>query len=670
MKIVASLTISVALIAAAVILYYYANRNDSIQNHYRDSVSIARQIQQLDTSWSMETTRVESDPLSDFDSLAAFIPKMDRLKDELTDAIRQIPDVPNQISNDISSYVSTVDAKEERIERFKTSYAVIRNSVRYLPLAATNLIRVAEEANDRRLAQDTARLTQDIIAFLVTQTEPDEERLGNELAALRDRSVTYPPNIANALANFVAHADVLVARKVATETIFQEATAADISERTERLVSAFEFEAGRAAQQAQRYELGIFGTLAALVLLWGMMAVFRFVETPARPRAPAHGDPTAFAAPQAAIATDGGARVGQERASANGPLPQAAGSSAAVGSPSPELQLNATGDALSGVATDLTGHTPSSSSGLVSDVVEPISATASTTTVAEFAPPPTNSPQWMVRNALETPVFEAKTVPSALSGARPTPEAKALHRIVTGFISNSLASYVHQLTARLDHLHQSQDRIRNAVGPGDGISIAPGVDFDEEIETSFAVLSSIRRQIDDISALAGRLASFSRQRDGEIGYELINIEGCVNEACDAVQADSSATVTKNFGQVPDIFASKFDVLLLLEYILENAVCSVQALRGREGIIKIDVTQRNNEILVTVVDNGDGFEADQRGKIFEPFYTTREHALGIGLPSAVYLASKYRGTISANSLPGEGTVFRITLPAGVTGETTI
>ena len=93
-------------------------------------------------------------------------------------------------------------------------------------------------------------------------------------------------------------------------------------------------------------------------------------------------------------------------------------------------------------------------------------------------------------------------------------EAKALHRIVTGFLSTNLTGHVRQVVAQLDHLQQSQDRIRGVVGSG-GLTLASGVDFEEEIETSQAVLASIRRQLDEVGALAGHLASFSEQRDSE-----------------------------------------------------------------------------------------------------------------------------------------------------------
>ena len=633
MKFVASLSISVVLIAAASILYYVADRNETTRGHYRDSISLAHKIQQLDASWSVEAARVEADLLADFDALAAFIPQMSRLMNELTDTVRRIPSLPAQLANDINSYLSAMEAKEERVERFKTGYAVIRNSVRYLPLAAANLIRLIDDANDQILGDDVSRLTRDVNAYLSIPTQPEKERLAIQLETLRAASVTYPPGIANALANFIAHAEVLVARKIATDDMFAAATGADIPRRTERIVSAMEFEARRASEQAKLLELGVLGTLGAMVLLWGITAVFRFVE--ARNARPAQRADTA--APPGHAAMQGDDRPAAARAPPNEP-PQR------VAEPAPRSD----------------GAAPVPWVGRV-----PLPAAATSAKAAA----PARVPELAFGDRAAAGIDRAAAA-LPVAGTPPTREAKALHRIVTGFVSNNLTGHVHQIMARLDHLQQSQDRIRSTVGSGSGFTLSSGVDFEEEFETTAAVLSSIRRQVDDVGVLAARLETFAAQRDNDTNYALINIENCVNQACDAVRADTYAAVTKNFGHVPDIFASKFDILMLLEYILENAVFAVRELNGRQGVINIDVTRRNEEILVTVVDNGDGFEGDQKSKIFEPFYTTRGNALGIGLSAAVHLADKYHGTVAANSLPGEGTVFRITLPVGITGETTI
>ena len=655
MKFIASIALSIVLIAIALTLYYLANRNSTVQSHYQTSISLARQIQQLDASWSVETARVEADPLADFDSLAAFIPQMSLLKEELSDAVRRIPTIPSELSNDVSSYVSALEAKEERVERFKTGYVVVRNSVRYLPLAATNLIRLVNEADDQRLAERVSRLTRDINAYLTIPTQAEQERLTAQLVVLRDESVTHPPQIANTLANFVAHAEVLVARKIATDEIFEEATGADISRRTDRIVSDMEFAGAQAAETAQFFQLGMFGALAALLVMWAAMGVLRVAESRGVRRSPDSDSPSVDP-PLTIAATRTDPRRARELASAS--------TARTGGEPAPSPLLPQ--ELPVGVATPAPpGGRPSSqfaprSVAFGADVADSATVRAP---VHSGAPDARRRGVLSDRSSTATPTESEARRDLAV---RPAREAKALNRVVTGFLSNSLTDHMRQFMARLDHLQQSQGRIREVVESG-GLALSSGVDFDEEIEANLAVLASVRQQIEEISALAARLASFSAQRDGEASYELVNIESCVSGACEAAGVDTYASVTTNFEQVPDFFASRFDILLLIQYIVENAVWAVRGLNGRNGMIKIDVARRNDDILITVVDNGEGFEADQKSKIFEPFYTTREDALGIGLPAAVHLADKYRGTVSANSLPGEGTVFRITLPAGVTGE---
>ena len=101
--------VSVILLAAAGILYIMAN--DSGEEEYRQSIAAVQQIQRLSSEWSIEVGRVRSDPLADFDSLAAFVPRMTRLKDELARTASRIPDLPDRLANSVNAYVSAVDAK-------------------------------------------------------------------------------------------------------------------------------------------------------------------------------------------------------------------------------------------------------------------------------------------------------------------------------------------------------------------------------------------------------------------------------------------------------------------------------------------------------------------------------------------------------------------------------
>ena len=109
--------LSVALIAIAAGLYWMAN---SIrQGNYQLAISLIRQISQIESQWSIETARVRADSMADFDGLITFIPRMERLKDGLLETMLGIPDLPEKLGNDLNAYLSALDAKEERIERFK-----------------------------------------------------------------------------------------------------------------------------------------------------------------------------------------------------------------------------------------------------------------------------------------------------------------------------------------------------------------------------------------------------------------------------------------------------------------------------------------------------------------------------------------------------------------------
>ena len=69
----------------------------------------------------------------------------------------------------------------------------------------------------------------------------------------------------------------------------------------------------------------------------------------------------------------------------------------------------------------------------------------------------------------------------------------------------------------------------------------------------------------------------------------------------------------------------------------------------------------------VRDNGNGIPAENLEKIWEPFFTTRLHGSGLGLPTAVAVVRRHGGQIGVDSTVGVGTVFTIFLPRAATEE---
>ena len=70
------------------------------------------------------------------------------------------------------------------------------------------------------------------------------------------------------------------------------------------------------------------------------------------------------------------------------------------------------------------------------------------------------------------------------------------------------------------------------------------------------------------------------------------------------------------------------------------------------------------IVLTVADDGEGMDADTAARAFEPFFTTKPQGegSGLGLASVYGTISQSGGFVSLESRPGQGTTFRIHLPA--------
>jgi signal transduction histidine kinase len=65
--------------------------------------------------------------------------------------------------------------------------------------------------------------------------------------------------------------------------------------------------------------------------------------------------------------------------------------------------------------------------------------------------------------------------------------------------------------------------------------------------------------------------------------------------------------------------------------------------------------------VTVSDTGKGIDAKDMGRIFDPFYSTKDFGTGLGLAIAHRIVESHGGSIEVKSALGSGAVFTVTLP---------
>lgn len=104
----------------------------------------------------------------------------------------------------------------------------------------------------------------------------------------------------------------------------------------------------------------------------------------------------------------------------------------------------------------------------------------------------------------------------------------------------------------------------------------------------------------------------------------------------------------------------------LRQIVWNLVNNAVDATPPEGrvVLRLDGTNPG-QIVLEVVDTGEGIPREVQEKIFDPFFSTKEMGTGLGLATVQHNVEQHGGTIRVSSAPGEGSTFRVVL-SRVTG----
>ena len=112
-------------------------------------------------------------------------------------------------------------------------------------------------------------------------------------------------------------------------------------------------------------------------------------------------------------------------------------------------------------------------------------------------------------------------------------------------------------------------------------------------------------------------------------------------------------------ELPPFYANMQEIREIFLNLLLNAVEAV----GSEGKIVAELKYRRDEELIEIVcsDTGKGIPAEHLDKVFNPFYTTRHEAVGLGLFVTKQIVHRYGGSIRVESQIGIGSMFILQLP---------
>jgi PAS domain S-box-containing protein len=178
-------------------------------------------------------------------------------------------------------------------------------------------------------------------------------------------------------------------------------------------------------------------------------------------------------------------------------------------------------------------------------------------------------------------------------------------------------------------------------------------------------LSIIEQEVHRCKRIVNGLLEFSRPRAA--GKELVDLNEVIEKTLFLLKHHASfkkMSIELDLDRIgrPTIEGNAEQLIQVFMALLLNATDAMGE-NGRVGLRTRAATNPGDMVIAEVTDEGHGIKRQELQKIFEPFFTTKPpgRGTGLGLSICYGIVAEHGGRIEVDSLPGQGSTFRIFLP---------
>ena len=591
----------------------------------------------------------------------------------------------------VDRLAAAVTRQEALMERFKTSNALLQNSLSYVALMSTNPAFLAHEA---RLAPTTGALAAAIL-YLSRDTSPDALKALNERIeefAMQAPSVGPDAEVPRAM---LAHARLLYGLLPAVDETLKAFIALASAQSLEETRAQFSSHRSRVEAGEQRFRLLLY--LVSLLLL--IMLVLLGLRL--RSRAIALRRRAAF---EHVIAENSTRLINCSPAETGARLKQVLGEfSRTIGADRAYVVLDEKPIRVHTWSGDGKAFPPGWPNQALTlseqlGMAEPDSVTVADVTVL---------PPGAVKDALTAAGVRAwACVPftrpggvrsiMGFDGFRPIRSdffPVPIMRLAGDAIANAIEREFLErdkakLTMRLERARRMQmvGSLASGIAHNFNNIIAAILGHSEMVEPQLTRGTKPAQHIDEIRMAAERgrdlvdnILTFGRRTDARVGP--VQVRSLLKEAGSFLRASLPPGVELGLEDVPVDVVVSGEPAQLQQVILNLCTNAAQAMEG-SGYIRLTARQEEvadflqmsdgelspgRYVCVSVSDNGRGFDERVARRLFEPFFTTRLGGTGLGLATVREIVRDHDGAIGVQSKPGHGSRFEVWLPATASGD---
>ncbi|PMN89011.1 sensor histidine kinase [Enterovibrio norvegicus] len=167
-------------------------------------------------------------------------------------------------------------------------------------------------------------------------------------------------------------------------------------------------------------------------------------------------------------------------------------------------------------------------------------------------------------------------------------------------------------------------------------------------------------RLHDLEKQVNDMLLFAKGGDNKV-VSLFTIESLLNEFEPMVEALVSSQDIDFEINCDDESLALLGNVNALASALSNLVVNAIQVAGKGSKVVVDARAINEQLFLSVADNGPGIPEELQSKILEPFFTTRQQGTGLGLAVVQMVCHAHKGRLTLQSQPGQGTCFTLCLP---------
>ncbi|MBY0270067.1 MAG: two-component sensor histidine kinase [Burkholderiales bacterium] len=188
-------------------------------------------------------------------------------------------------------------------------------------------------------------------------------------------------------------------------------------------------------------------------------------------------------------------------------------------------------------------------------------------------------------------------------------------------------------------------------------------DESPELATARSAMQRAAEQARRASDVVGRLRRVVERPDVAGQLQPLSLEAAVRNALYLLEPELQRLGIKPAvgGPAVTVLAEPVALEQIIHNLLSNALQALAQVPAGERALHIESRAAPGQGTLTVRDSGPGIAADVLPRLFEPFFTTREGGLGLGLSLCESLASGMGGTLVAANHAPRGAAFTLQLP---------